>query len=67
MKVLRRVHSAGMVHRNRKERGEKDCVVYGLITNGCHFAFYMIDNNSKVIIIHSVTTSKDCCPFLKPC
>lgn len=42
----------GIVHRNRKDRGETTCVVYGLVTNTYAFQFYMIDNNSKVIGVY---------------
>jgi hypothetical protein len=38
----------GIVHRNRKERGEKNSVVYGIATDGFNFKIVKIDNKSKV-------------------
>lgn len=38
----------GIVHRNRKERGEKNCVVYGIATDGYYFQILKIDSKSNV-------------------
>ncbi|GFG07244.1 hypothetical protein IFM5058_03323 [Aspergillus udagawae] len=38
----------GIVHRNRKERGEKNSVVYGIATDGFNFKIVKIDNKSKL-------------------
>ncbi|KAF4242945.1 hypothetical protein CNMCM8980_010105 [Aspergillus fumigatiaffinis] len=37
----------GIVHRNRKDRGEKNSVVYGIATDGYTFQIAKIDNKSK--------------------
>ncbi|GIJ90915.1 hypothetical protein Asppvi_009880 [Aspergillus pseudoviridinutans] len=37
----------GIVHRNRKDRGEKNSVVYGIATDGFTFQIVKIDNKSK--------------------
>ncbi|KAJ5916432.1 hypothetical protein N7504_000447 [Penicillium tannophilum] len=36
----------GMVHKARKCRGKKDCVVYGLATDSKDFWFYQVNNES---------------------
>jgi hypothetical protein len=38
----------GTVHKNRKDRGEKNSVVYGIATDGYTFQIVKIDNKSKV-------------------
>lgn len=38
----------GIVHRNRKDRGEANSVVHGLCTDTYTFCFRKIDNDSKV-------------------
>ncbi|KAF7178990.1 hypothetical protein CNMCM7691_007865 [Aspergillus felis] len=38
----------GIVHRNRKDRGEKNSVVYGIATDGFTFQIVKIDNKSKL-------------------
>lgn len=37
-----------MVHKARKCRGKKDCVVYGLATDSKDFWFYQVNNESMV-------------------
>lgn len=38
----------GIVHRNRKDRDEKNSAVYGIATDGYTFQIVKIDNKSKV-------------------
>jgi hypothetical protein len=38
----------GIVHRNCKDRGEKNSVVYGIAADGYTFQIVKIDNKSKV-------------------
>ncbi|GFF79732.1 hypothetical protein IFM60648_05547 [Aspergillus lentulus] len=38
----------GIVHRNRKDRGEKNSAVYGIATDGYTFQIVKIDNKSKL-------------------
>lgn len=42
------IMKTGIVYRNRKNRGEKNCVVYGIATDGYYFQILKIDNKSNV-------------------